>query len=269
MAFIILMICIGFQHFFPSFAFSRENHWLYAYYSSFFEKFPKILDSPGWLILLVLILPVIFIFLLFYFILIHAFGWIAEFLLSLILVWFSIDARDLKKSISGVTEPSVLFVEVYEHLFAIIFWFLIFFYLQMTPIFLVYPMLIALRHYMQAVSKTSSSNSSASSQYNLLIWSQYLIGILDWIPIRLLGLSFALVGKFTAVFNPWCRELTSGIRTDQILIAEWGIAALEEKQSYVFEAAIRLIDRALVLWLIVIAIYTISFLLGIIKVTAS
>ncbi len=83
--------------------------------------------------------------------------------------------------------------------------------------------------------------------------------------MRLLGLSYALMGHFARVIKLWLPQLWQGIRTDQLQAAEWGMAALtlsEDNIEQFREDTVYLIDRTLLLWLVIIGLITIAFWVG-------
>ncbi|EKD45010.1 MAG: hypothetical protein ACD_70C00115G0001, partial [uncultured bacterium] len=88
------------------------------------------------------------------------------------------------------------------------------------------------------------------------------LGVLDWVPIRILGLTFALAGNFGAVFKPWLTLLPKGISTDQKSVVELGRAALTGESSVSLQQVVALIIRVLVVWLVIIMLITLGFWLG-------
>ena len=88
--------------------------------------------------------------------------------------------------------------------------------------------------------------------------------IMDWLPIRLLGISFALVGHFSSVFSSWLNELTSGLSTSHRQISKWGMEALNghSKEKSSSQEAKMLVERALLLWLVALALISIGTVIG-------
>ena len=100
------------------------------------------------------------------------------------------------------------------------------------------------------------------AQTNLLKEAQLIRRVLDWVPVRLLGFAFALVGHFATVFKAWVNHLKTGINKEMPLLIEFAHAALQTKESPDVTEAINLIDRSLLVWLVVIALVSIGFWLG-------
>lgn len=87
--------------------------------------------------------------------------------------------------------------------------------------------------------------------------------VLDWIPVRLAGLSYALVGHFGYGFAYWRKHVLSGLEATRNFAYAAGLASLELGDGDVSLAdatenrlAIDLIDRALILWIAAIAVFT-------------
>lgn len=91
-----------------------------------------------------------------------------------------------------------------------------------------------------------------------------VLGVLDWVPVRLLGLSMALVGSFAAVFGRWMKSLTAGIEQSNQFATDFGLSALGKDSQDVQSAdveenksALELVFRSLVVWVVVVAVLTI------------
>lgn len=109
---------------------------------------------------------------------------------------------------------------------------------------------------------SSQGDSPVSNQY---IAAQQMQNMLDWIPVRIFTLFFALVGQFNASFTYWLENLVSGLSNSRRFISEGGLTALgltkSEKGSHSKEeyyAALSLIDRALIIFLAIVALFTLG-----------
>ena len=81
---------------------------------------------------------------------------------------------------------------------------------------------------------------------------------INWIPVRLLTLSLALVGNFAQSFAIWVRRVRDFEHTDQNLLASSVRAALPgEPGAQHPEDLLLLMRRAQILWLVVLALFTI------------
>lgn len=86
--------------------------------------------------------------------------------------------------------------------------------------------------------------------------------ILDWLPIRLFTFLFALSGHFVSVFSCWGKQVLSGIANNETLLVQCGVAALgneiHTQDGTAEKNALSLIDRAVVLFLVLIALYILA-----------
>lgn len=135
----------------------------------------------------------------------------------------------------------------FERFFPVIFWFLV----LGAPGALLYRLAsLALNFH-----RENNDQSDADSH---LLW------VLEWIPLRLLGLVFALVGNFTATMQPWRDTLLCSISsTPEVLwrlirgAMDTGSAASPHQGALELDALAALYSRALVLFLAMIALVTI------------
>lgn len=142
-----------------------------------------------------------------------------------------------------------IFWQANQSLFGSLFWFMLF------GVFgaLFYRCAVLLRQ------ASSQGDSPFSNQY---IAAQQIQNVLDWIPVRVFTLFFALVGQFNASFSYWLENLLSGLSNSRRFISEGGLIALgltkSEKPSHSTEecrAALSLIDRALIIFLAIVALF--------------
>lgn len=99
------------------------------------------------------------------------------------------------------------------------------------------------------------------------IWAMRLLGILDWLPVRLLALGYAVMGAFDGAFSRLRRDVLSVeeplYERNRLLLREAGIEALQvdrqweqsrEDPEAPFRAALSLATRAVVGWLVLLAL---------------
>ncbi|MBS0359446.1 MAG: regulatory signaling modulator protein AmpE [Proteobacteria bacterium] len=91
--------------------------------------------------------------------------------------------------------------------------------------------------------------------------------ILEWIPIRITALIYALVGNFMPSFQCWLKKIWSGLSGNAVILNECGLAALgadvqDEADADMDEnrETAALIDRALIVAVVLIALSTLSSL---------
>lgn len=136
-----------------------------------------------------------------------------------------------------------MFIQAHQAIFAVIFWFLI-----LGP-----AGAIAYRLIIES-QKLSYPEIAAVAKK----WQSWL----DFIPTRLLSLSFSLMGNFIAVMGCLRSYLHSGVQSNDALLSQSGLAAIgvniEANASDVsmdeHQESIYLIHRALIAWLVVISL---------------
>lgn len=145
-----------------------------------------------------------------------------------------------------------IFWQANQSLFGVLFWFMLF------GIFgaLFYRCTVLLRQ------ASSDGSSPFANQY---VVAQQIQNILDWIPVRIFTLFFALVGQFSASFTYWLENIVSGLANCRRFISEGGLISLgtikSEKGSQhaeEYHAALSLIDRALIIFLAIVALFTLG-----------
>ena len=84
--------------------------------------------------------------------------------------------------------------------------------------------------------------------------------LLDWLPSRLLGLTYALVGRFAPSFNLWWQQLRKIGQNQALLSVGWGLAALDlDEHSLLYARAAQakaVVNRSLVVWVVVLSVFT-------------
>lgn len=150
-------------------------------------------------------------------------------------------------------EPSQLLERVQGHLlwqayqsfFAVIFW-----YFVLGPA-------AALAYRLLALAAENATNPKLAER------ASQARHALDWVPVRLLAASFALVGNFAAVSRVMLHELLNGTISAARLIGEVGKVAGEIPAPVVGEAGLASLDdlwellvRAAVLWYSGFAVWT-------------
>jgi AmpE protein len=83
------------------------------------------------------------------------------------------------------------------------------------------------------------------------------LGVLDWLPIRVVGITFALAGNFGAVFKIWWQDITQNIVDNQNQVVSYGEAALSSDST-----AQSIVYRTVLIWLVIMALITIAHWFG-------
>lgn len=217
-------------------------------------------------------------------------GWffgIWRFFYDLVILWFCLDAYQLRSQLTdyftSLAEENVsnvnthgekflrrsippiaptiavtravtseIFLRSEEKLFGILFWFII-----LGPFAAVIYFLLSITRDLAAATN--------SPFVELLEPVTKLCGIVDWIPVRITGLSYALVGHFKSGFDYFRRKFSSGIMQTSQYAIESGFAALNIEHIDVVHAdleenqeALSLVDRAVYVWIVAVAIFTLG-----------
>jgi AmpE protein len=142
----------------------------------------------------------------------------------------------------------------FTQMFTILFWFGIFGIYGAAG----YTAIVLLRH--TAVKVDGSFGDLA----NVAAMAQ---DALEWAPARVLGVSYALIGQFIAGFSYCARNIKLKLQENTRFAVESGLVNLSfditENASNLQEnyAALALVERALIVWLVAIALVTLGMLL--------
>lgn len=247
MTLIAILVCLGLQRYLGLNSFEHQISWIEPYFKWMRGRLKQITQGHGFVGLLLLIIPLLLIISIVFALTYHLLGSLGYVILSVALLWYCLDARDLHKHPYENAHVADIFVLRYRHQFALLFWYFLF-----GPVGLA--LYIAMSHLHDFLTEQKDQSPSLQKYTNLAL------GVLDWVPVRLLGLSFALVGQFSATFKAWMKDLPKGIAADQKFVANWGQAALHEPANK--DEAIATVDRALLVWLVVLALVVIARAFG-------
>jgi membrane protein required for beta-lactamase induction len=140
-----------------------------------------------------------------------------------------------------------------QRLFAVIFWFLI-----LGPLG---ALLYRLACHLTKIDLVEEDDTNGTDLFRY--GCQRLLFILDWLPSRLITASFALAGNFDHTLYGWKSWKEQGLSEDayaaQTLLIHTGRGALmleegSEESTDQIEAALTLIWRSLVIWLVVLGL---------------
>lgn len=151
------------------------------------------------------------------------------------------------------TITKLIFLKASQDMFMVLFWFMIF------------GIYGAAGYYM--IKLTSKFAPRLQGHYeNIGNIAAKLQNILDWIPTRILGISYALAGNFNQGFTYCYKHLTLGLQENKTFTVNSGFSALDIAKGTEADVkeninAINLIDRTIIVWLISILLITIGMLL--------
>lgn len=275
MKLIVILAAMSLQWYFGFRYTLKDFDWFTPYASFLKNNLEKFGVWKGYLGIGVIILPILIglwlLCAIFHGLVFNLFG----LLISIALFWYCVDARNFQQilrsyflgnkaenEIKGfVVEPlpktkaglarkvsNTIFIHSLHNIFSIIFWYLI----LGLPGLVIYFLLNVIIDNVKELKKEA----------------KILQDIFDWIPVRLAGLSFALMGSFGAVFVYWMKNIVTGIEKAEELITHYGLIAnganpRESKGSDYREAkeAAELVFRSVVVWLVLLAAVTFASLL--------
>lgn len=144
-----------------------------------------------------------------------------------------------------------IFIEANRRVFAIIFWFAV-----LGP--------IGALLYRAVTLSFPEVNQQPATSPALVNSARSVEAVLDWVPVRILTILFALGGHCAKVLSCWSSKAALGLSSNQGLLTECGVAALGiddganvPADGHSEKSAISLLDRAFVITLMVIAVLVI------------
>lgn len=246
MTLLVILLAIAVQRYLLFTPVNFQVDWFSYYYHWFVKRFDFITSGHGVFGFSMLIVPLLLMVSILFSVVFHVFGMFGYAVVSLVFFWYCIDARDLmKQPYSDVQLPTALLSRVYPRLFAPIFWYALFGPVGLSLYYIVYTL-----HRFVCVEDNEASKS-------IIGVANIVLQVLDWVPLRLFTLSLALVGHFSETFVVWLKFSVSGLQP-----ADNVIKTCTQRAVTTLKDGINMADRALVCWLVVIALVTIGRLVG-------
>lgn len=155
--------------------------------------------------------------------------------------------QDKAEMTRAVTEA--IFTRSVNTVFAIIFWFML-----LGPFG-------ALLYYFTLIIVERSQHPQFGYPDTYLPAS-YLKEMLDWLPVRLVTLTFALISQFRPVFDLWLDRIGGGLLENRPMLIDCGLAAIDNPATTIAtsaenQQALNLVSRTLWTWVIIAGIFTI------------
>ena len=255
MALIAILLCLTIQRWFHCDIYTRRYYWFESYYQWLrLHSSQTSIWWNGFSGVVIVILPLLATYVLISIFIYHTLTIIGYYFLTVIVLWYCMDARPFVHVKEGAIAKK-MFIHVYQYLFALIFWLFI---LGTTGV-VFYVLVINFRTFLE-----KSQIKNDETEITLFQAVSTIQGILDWLPLRLTGITFALVGHFLPTFMLWRSNVLTGIDKTFELVVVCGLTALDmnrEKHTLSLEELKildGLIDRALWVSIVVIALFTIG-----------
>jgi AmpE protein len=246
MTFITLLLCLSLERFLHKGNLLARFNWFERYVS----KIQQLTYNHTWtqqhyVFLLLIVLPIALpVAIIYYFSLVFIQG-LLSFLIGAFVLFYCLGPMNIYNT-TRVHQP--LFWQANETLFGVIFWFAL-----LGPVAaLVYRLVERAAH--------------IHANYPLLSkMAGEVRAILDWLPIRLFSLLYALAGNFVRTSQFWLDYFIRDLSYNRELIEKSGRIALglEETSELTLEnypQAIKLIDRSLIIFLIIVFAVTLGVL---------
>ena len=212
------------------------------YASLIFERLNFVGQMPSWLVVAVLLCPV-FVLMLILVYLVHDFS-LGYFIFSLFLFFYLTDCRDLTELESTHAGCTTDFIAMHalSAFFTTVFWYFVF-----------GPVAMVLYAACLSFAKVTQNNENNAGLSKLL---RQIVDVLEWLPLRFLGLTFALVADFSNVFSVWFSNVFSLPGLNEVYMKKLLDSALACKEGAEIDSRasvgdlVSLMDRCLVVWLV-------------------
>ena len=243
MATLALLIGLAVQKFLHFRSMQFRLDWCSSYYQWINKRFPSQLISTPILGLLLLIVPPLLVAVIVFSLVGHILGGVGYWVLLVVWFWYCLDLADVgQEAEASSAMQSVL--PYFHGVFAVIFWFLF------GPVWLVLYIII---------SDIDAMGVRTNDAHQLFVINKKLSSLMDWLPVRLLGISVAMTSNFSRILKLWLSSLGSGLSGTAGLVVQWVEAALEGGDPSVplQKRLGLLLEYSLVVWLIVVVLLTI------------
>ncbi|OGT53876.1 MAG: hypothetical protein A3E84_00710 [Gammaproteobacteria bacterium RIFCSPHIGHO2_12_FULL_42_13] len=231
---LVIAICFAVQWMARWSSASYQFPWAKHYIDRMQKIFAGLMQGHGLFAVFTLVLPMLIAVSLVFTIIYHWLGYAGYALVSAILFWYCTDVGVLRHT-SHAHMSNDLFLIAYQKIFAPLLW-----YVVLGPVGLALYYLVT-NLYAQLPEK----------HYFALMQ-----GAMDWIPIRVLGITFALAGNFSTVFPQWVREWVGPIIGNQKIVVALGKLALGEDHTE--RHVLGLLQRSLIIWLALVVLVGVS-----------
>ncbi|MFV9988824.1 MAG: regulatory signaling modulator protein AmpE [Coxiella endosymbiont of Dermacentor nuttalli] len=256
MALIAILLCLTIQRWFRFDSYIRRYHWFDTYFHWMKEQFGHSFFWHSISGVGIVIFPLLFIYILITLFVHYLLTMVGYYFLTVMVLWYCMDARFLTSENVAHTTIGEILVNAYRNIFALIFWLLI---LGSIGVVL-YTLVASLNRHLE--------NHSLKRDSGLFLAASRVEAILDWVPVRLTGITFALFShQFPSTFKRWYFSYVhTGTTAARQQIIEYGLTALGIEADHPLlpnELVIinKLISRALLVWLVMIALFTLGWII--------
>lgn len=202
-----------------------------------------------WLMIGAFLLPPLLVFLLFYYLVDDwAYGLIGL-VIDVVVLLFCLGTYKISEEQQNISD---IFAFANENIFAILVWFI-----------LLGPFGALTYRYITSTRRLTETDGEHFGAYADHI--QFIHAILDWLPIRITALIYALAGDFMGTFRHWFKHVARGIESNHELIMQSGMMALKQDPCTelpntvdIREETQQLINTAVIICLVIVAVFTLG-----------
>lgn len=205
----------------------RSVSWLKTYTTKIDELIAKTGVTQGYLIVLIQFVPLVIAILALDVLIGHLLGYIGKFLLITVMLLYFLGNTKFDQNSSE-------YVVAHERSFGVLFWFAI----LGQPGALLYWFLVASKQLSEDPLTQSTDTHFAITRLHALA---------AWIPSRVTGFIYALVGNFTAGFNCWIGCMRNPSMPGSEVLTDCGTASIDKN---IADDHTNLVTRAFIAWVV-------------------
>ncbi|KTD16166.1 hypothetical protein [Legionella jordanis] len=241
----VIVLCLLSERYLVHSLSHRRFNWFPAFFAGISERLGRSEPShfnQALILALVVLIPIVIVWLIFYLLGSLFFGFIA-FLLNLVIFYYCLGPQNPFYPVRDEAEEnnevvvSDYFAKVNGELFAVIFW-----YILLGPLGVLFYRLVSLCREQLLTSQLA----------------QVMTNILDWVPARLSVLLYLLVGNFQRGIHFLGRMFLASPEKNSLLLGEGGLLAARTTadESISMPQAEHLVEQALIVLLVFLALFT-------------
>lgn len=250
MEFVVVLAALAIERWTPIGKLVKNFQLLDEYLGLFQRLFMKI-KMPAWLNLLMMLIPLLLGVSVLYAVLSLFWYGSLYFVFSLVVLLycfgsFSWEPQNSPSGVSPIEEENLVvgfLIQSNRNIFAVLFWFAI-----------LGPVGAILYRFIEVTAQETG-------QPELVPVSTMIRQVMDWVPVRLIGLGCALVSHFREVMSVWLKECLTRLGNNENFLARCGLIALKQglgdkvfSLDEMRELSEALVDRTLALWLVMMAL---------------
>lgn len=241
MSFVVIALSFALQWFLNLSSAPYQKNWVSHYIAWMQKRFSSLMQGHGAFTLLILVLPIVIGMSLLFTVIYHLFGHFGYLICSLLLFWYCIDITELRVTATPASSAEHFLLKAYQKIFSPLLWFFVF-----GPIGLTLSVVVAL----------------LEKELPMQRYFTIALQVIDWVPVRVLGLTFALAGNFAAVFKLWMKHSVRPLTDEQADVLVYAREALGTDKTLLLSEVVGLLHRTILIWLVLIALLSISGWVG-------